>query len=106
MKKTALVIIIIFLLMNIASTGHCQDAFRKLGRGVVNMAACPFEFTKALGESYESGGVYEAVTIGLLKGLVMMTVRAGLGCVEAVTFPIPIPDNYKPILQPEFAWQK
>lgn len=106
MKRAALFLLALLLFMNTTSAGHCQDAFRKLGRGVVNIVASPLEFTKAVGDSYQNGGVFEVITYGIFKGGIMMVVRAGLSCYEAVTFPIPLPENYKPILQPEFAWQK
>lgn len=106
MKKSAILVAVVIFIVSAAPAGYCQDAFRKLGRGVANIVTCPVEFTKALGSSYESGGVYEAVTYGIFKGLIMTTVRAGLSFYEVVSFPIPLPLEYKSILQPEFAWEK
>ena len=48
------------------------------------------------------GGVSLA---GLGRGAIFMMGRALVGVYEMVTFPIPYPAHYKPVLQPEFEWQ-
>lgn len=42
------------------------------------------------------------LTIGLAKGLGMSVIRTGAGIYDAVTFPFPVPQDYEPLLEPEY----
>jgi len=80
-------------------------SLRKLGRGIANVASCPFEFLRVpyfvtLKEGYVAGS-----TVGLLKGVWMTLVRGVTGVYEVVTFPVEVPEGYAPLLQPEFIWK-
>jgi putative exosortase-associated protein (TIGR04073 family) len=43
-----------------------------------------------------------AATYGVLRGLQRFAMREGVGIYEIVTFPIPYPKYYEPIMEPEF----
>jgi putative exosortase-associated protein (TIGR04073 family) len=78
-------------------------AWKKLGRGVCNLATFPFELTNQIGRTNNSDGAMAALTWGIIKGVGMTGFRALVGAYEVVTFPFPIPGNYDPILtDPEF----
>ena len=48
-----------------------------------------------------------ASTWGVLKGIGMSCLRLGVGVYETVTFPIPAPKGYVPILKdPEFMFEE
>ena len=83
-----------------APSGH--NALRKLGRGCSNVlfgiVEVPNQFTKA---NSEHGGA-AGVTYGLGKGLVRWVGRELVGVYEIVTFPLPVPRGYKPVMKPEF----
>ena len=49
-------------------------------------------------------GPVEAWTMGLARGIGMTIVRPGVGVYELVTAPFPMPENYEPILEPEYPW--
>jgi putative exosortase-associated protein (TIGR04073 family) len=83
-----------------APRGH--HALRKLGRGFANVlfgiVEVPNQFTKAVDK--DGGGA--GISYGLPKGLVRWIGRELTGVYEIVTFPIPAPRGYKPIMHPEF----
>lgn len=84
----------------------------KLGRGIANVAfgvlELPMQWTIV---SREDGGI-AGLTYGTLKGVGHFIARVGVGIVEIVTFPFPLPDcpeypddagwGYGPILRPEW----
>jgi putative exosortase-associated protein (TIGR04073 family) len=80
--------------------GH--NALRKLGRGFANVlfgvVEVPNQYTKA---NSEHGGA-AGLTYGVPKGIVRWIGRELTGVYEIVTFPIPFPRGYKPIMKPEF----
>lgn len=80
--------------------GH--NALRKLGRGCANLVfgivEVPNQITKA---NSEQGGA-AGVTYGVGKGLFRWIGRELVGVYEIVTFPVPLPRGYKPIMKPEF----
>ncbi len=79
-----------------------DDAARKLGRGLCNtlfgIAEVPIQINKTLNE--EGSGA--AATYGVVKGVGHFFMREGVGIYEVLTFPIPYPEYYEPILEPEF----
>ena len=80
--------------------GH--NALRKLGRGVANVlfgiVEVPNQITKATSEHGGAAGV----TYGVGKGFVRWFARELTGAYEVVTFPVPFPRGYKPVMKPEF----
>jgi hypothetical protein len=48
----------------------------------------------------------EVIGMGLPKGLGMIIMRGCFGLYETLSFPIPIPENYEPMItDPEFFWK-
>jgi putative exosortase-associated protein (TIGR04073 family) len=83
-----------------APSGH--NALRKLGRGFSNLlfgiVEVPNQYTKAVAEHGGASGV----TYGLSKGVVRWFARELTGVYEIVTFPVPYPKGYQPVMKPEF----
>ena len=79
-----------------------QNALRKLGRGFANLlfgiVEVPNQYTKAVAEHGGASGV----TYGVPKGIVRWFARELTGVYEIVTFPVPYPKGYKPVMRPEF----
>lgn len=79
------------------------DCMKKLGRGLANCLTFPIEIPNQISKTNNCEGPCAAATVGLVKGIVMAGFRAVVGVYEVVTFPIPIPDCYAPILtDPEY----
>jgi putative exosortase-associated protein (TIGR04073 family) len=78
-----------------------QNALRKLGRGISNLllgiVEVPNQVTKA--DSEHGGG---GLSYGFGKGVLRWFGRELTGVYEIVTFPVPLPKGYKPIMKPEF----
>ncbi len=93
----------VFLL---ATTSACfaQDAFTKLGRGVANTLTGWVELPKNVYNTSVEDNALTGMTLGLAKGAGMTLVRTASGIFEIATFPFALPEDYKPILEPEYVF--
>jgi putative exosortase-associated protein (TIGR04073 family) len=97
----SLILIIAIILMSGAS--NADTALKKLGRGAANVVTCPIEIVYRIGEVNKEDGPIAAYTWGLLNGIWRTGVRVVVGVYEVITFPLPLPKNYEPIIDdPEF----
>ena len=78
---------------------------RKLQRGFLNVALSPFELSNELSKEVRNDTIPPSWVAGLGRGSIYTVGRALVGVYEMVTFPIPYPAKYKPVLSPEFPWQ-
>ena len=79
-------------------------AARKAGRGLAGMTCGFLELPgNIVATSRERGPGYGA-TLGFVRGLGGIVVRTLVGVYEFVSAPFEIPENYAPILEPEFPW--
>jgi putative exosortase-associated protein (TIGR04073 family) len=77
----------------------------KLMRGVANFATGVGEFPKQIYLIGKKEGWVQGVFRGPVEGLGMFIARTVGGVYEIVTFPIPVPSGYQPMLLPEYVWQ-
>ena len=80
------------------------DAFTKLGRGVANTLTGWIELPKTVYSTSKEENAFAGMTLGLAKGAGLSIVRTGAGIFEVATFPFPLPEDYKPILDPEYVF--
>lgn len=107
MKRSVAVILVLFFVLAVPGSGYCQDAGRKLGRGIANIVTCPFEIPVTMINTYcKDQGYCESLFLGLPIGIMNMVVRCAVGAYELVTFPLPFPENYRPMVEPEFLWSE
>ena len=78
---------------------------RKLQRGFLNVALSPLEISNELAKEKKNDTFPPSWLTGAGRGMAFMMGRALVGVYELVTFPVPYPANYKPVLSPEFAWE-
>ncbi|MFH1189126.1 MAG: exosortase system-associated protein, TIGR04073 family [Candidatus Omnitrophota bacterium] len=79
------------------------DPLKKLGRGLSNIMTFPLEIPSQISKTNNSDGPVAALSYGVVKGFVMGIFRAFVGIYEVVSFPLPYPEWYRPILtDPEF----
>lgn len=72
-------------------------AFRGLGNTVLGLVT---EIPRTMYyDSAEEGPAY-GLTVGFLGGIALGVGRTVVGVYELVTFPIPFPEEYKPVLAP------
>lgn len=102
----ALAILSLFLGAPAASAEQMEagKAFTKLTRGFVNIVTGWVEIPKRIHETTQTSGAAAGWTWGLLRGLGYGFVRTAAGCYELVTFPVPAPPGYEPVIQPEFVF--
>jgi len=77
----------------------------KFVRGVANLATGLAEFPKQIYLIGKNEGWVQGAFRGPLEGLGMFIARTLAGAYEVVTFPIPVPPGYQPMLLPEFVWE-
>ena len=107
MKKIFMVFVVIILALSLASPAYCDNMLKKFGRGICNVLTCPFELPEQVKRTNLTDGPMASITWGVLKGVGMIVTRAVVGVYEIVTFPIPCPEEYKPILKdPEFFFEQ
>lgn len=78
---------------------------RKIQRGFLNVALSPFEISSELSKEVRNDTLPPSWVAGLGRGMFYTVGRALVGVYEIVTFPLPYPAKYKPVIQPEFPWQ-
>jgi len=79
-----------------------DDAARKLGRGLANTLFGVAEIPIQIQATLEQKGSGAAATYGVIKGFGRFFMREGIGIYEILTFPIPYPKYYEPIMEPEY----
>ena len=77
---------------------NLYPAFEKLGRGLANLLGgwleIPLNIHQHFAQSDTAGSFLTGTVHGLFKGVV----RTGVGAYETVTFFLPYPENFAPIL--------
>lgn len=107
MKKRIIVtaavfVLSIFIMSSLGSQALAQSPIRKLGRGAANTAMGFLEIPANIVDVVEEEGPIAALTYGIARGVAMAVLRTSVGVYELVTFILPFPENYEPILEPEF----
>lgn len=83
---------------------YTDGALRKLGRGLANVVTCPAELIRTPELTGRKDGYVAALSVGILKGAFRTLLRGVTGVFEVVTFPVEIPKDFAPIVQPEFVY--
>ncbi|MDP3723741.1 MAG: exosortase system-associated protein, TIGR04073 family [Candidatus Omnitrophota bacterium] len=84
--------------------GH--TAGDKLVRGAANLFLGVLEVPRNIHNVTQAeNSVLQGWTIGLGKGVGYTVLRMVVGAYEIVTFPFPIPEEYRPVIEPEFVWE-
>lgn len=101
-RKAVIGLLVCALFMLSAVPSQADDAGRKLGRGLANTLFGIAEIPIQIQATLDQEGSGAAATYGVIKGLSRFFIREGVGIYEILTFPIPYPKYYEPILEPEF----
>ena len=87
------------------STTDDNTAVGKLGRGLAGMTTGFLELPGNISATSRDDGTAAAMTVGVAKGIGMVPVRELVGVYEFVTAPIPVPEDYDPLIHPSYPWQ-
>ena len=74
----------------------------KLFRGVVNLVTGWIEIPMQMSDTWKLEGPATGLSWGFVKGIGFALGRTAAGAYETVTFPVPLPEGYEPIMHPEF----
>jgi putative exosortase-associated protein (TIGR04073 family) len=77
---------------------NLHPAFVKLGRGLGNFLMGWLELPLNIQQRYQPSDAATSVLTGAAVGLVKGAVRTGVGLYETVTFLLPYPEQFAPIL--------
>ena len=104
MKKYVLILILVVLTVSAPVNSHAENnPATKLGRGAANILTGGVEIPKGFMDYYEKDGWISGATAGVCVGIFKAIGRSLVGIYEVITFPIPVPEYYEPILtDPEY----
>jgi putative exosortase-associated protein (TIGR04073 family) len=91
-------------LLALAAPAAAQTAPRKFARGLAGMTLSVLEVPGNMVAESRARGYGEGIPLGFAKGLGMIVPRTLVGVWEFVSAPFPLPEGYRPILDPEFPW--
>lgn len=106
MRKALLVLIAAVMISSLIITPCFADPLRKLGRGLANTLTGVVEIPKKAILISKNDSILMGLTWGLVKGAAVGLLRTAVGVYETVTFPIPAPANYEPMINPEFVFEE
>ncbi len=84
---------------------YAGDPIEKLGRGITNTATGWIEIPKEIGRNVEKSGDMAGLIVGPFKGIAKAIGRTVAGVYEVVTFLIPLPRRYEPIIEPAYVFE-
>ncbi len=81
---------------------QADQMMHKLGRGIVNLFTGVVEVPKNIAHEWRKSDPFSGLVVGFIKGVGWGICRSAAGAYEIVTFPLPVPEGYIPIMEPEF----
>ena len=99
LKKIAAFILLGFLFAG-PSLYAKEDPGTKLGRGLTNIIASPGEYFVQTAKLSQNRDPMTRLFAGAFKGTCIMMERIGVGAYDVLTFPVPFPAEYKPLILP------
>lgn len=110
-RKMLLSVLAGFMII-MATDAFAGNPIKKLGRGIANIGFSLLEVPLQVYDVTQEEGGIAGITYGPLKGVAYCVARIGVGVVEVITFPIPLPGcpddprdegwGYGPIMRPEW----
>ena len=95
-------LVLTFLCISAPCYADGGGPLRKLGRGLANLATGVLEVPRTIVTVTEEDGYVAGATYGIVKGVAWGVMRTAVGAYETITFLVPFPFHYEPILKPEF----
>ncbi|MDA9101053.1 exosortase system-associated protein, TIGR04073 family [Omnitrophica bacterium] len=103
-KKVAF--LLIFVLCMAPMTAFAGDGpIEKLGRGLANIVTSPVEYANSYQGLNESQGAVTTIVGTVIYGTILTVGRIIGGAYETVTFLVPLPEDYRPLMDPSTPMQ-
>lgn len=102
LKKVGALVLLIALMFSFPGRASAGTIVEKLSRSATNIITAPLEFFRqpyALHRKYEISGM-AAFFGGIFTGIYATVVRELAGIYEFITFPFPLPSEYRSIIDP------
>jgi len=107
MRKLIATLITVLIIFNLTRAAcFAQEPLRKLGRGLANIATGLVEIPKQVIATSKEKNLATGLTWGWVKGAGLALLRTASGIYEILTFPIPAPAEYEPVISPEFVFEE
>ena len=102
-------ILILFILAAILFMGksrlsYAGDPIEKFGRGVTNIATGWVEIPKEIARYVNKTSDIAGFVVAPLKGTAKAIARTAVGVYDLLTFLIPLPRRYEPVIEPEYVF--
>ncbi len=106
-RTIGMILVVGLLFLGAAQPAHAEQetgalVVTKLFRGIANAATGWMEIFKQTSLTWQQSGPGVGMTWGFIKGIGYAVARSVAGAYEIVTFPVPIPEGYKPLMRPEY----
>ena len=111
-KKNLVFVLAVVIFGLIVVSGYTDDLYRsksesanmmhKLGRGIVNVLTGWIEIPKNIAVEWKKTDPFSGFVVGAVKGFGWTWGRTLSGAYDVFTFPLPIPEDYKSLMEPEF----
>jgi len=107
MRRTLLLLFLIIYGLLFIDRGlvYAGDPIQKLARGITNTATGWVEIPKEVGRNVEKSGDIAGLIVGPFKGIAKAIGRTVAGVYEVVTFFIPLPRRYEPVIEPAYVFE-
>jgi len=99
----AIAVVVILFMVGFQYAYAEEDAFHKLGRGLINTASGWLEIPKNIHEVSVESNPLAGASYGTIKGTGLALVRTGVGVYDSATFVFP---KYEPILEPRYVFSE
>lgn len=114
MRLTSGVIILLAVVISVASAAEAagpeqaaSTPGQKALRGATNLSlGLVLELPRTIYYETKQQGPLLGIPAGFLAGFGLGLMRTAVGAYELLTFPIAVPDDYKPILTPDFPFEQ
>ena len=104
MRFLKVIVIFSLCMCLITNNAFASSPEHKLLRGLANILTGWVEIPKNIYDTAIEDNIFSALTLGLVRGIGMAIIRTGAGIYEIVTFPFPVPEDYAPIMEPEYVF--
>ncbi|MFH1360492.1 MAG: exosortase system-associated protein, TIGR04073 family [Candidatus Omnitrophota bacterium] len=111
MRKFLAMSLVIILMFACVIPAFAKDPGEKLARGVANVISCPLEIPKQIDVEWKAAkdsnqNVGAGIAAGLIKGMAFTVARLGSGIWDIFSFPFQVPENFEPVMKPDYVLEK
>jgi putative exosortase-associated protein (TIGR04073 family) len=94
------VLILVILCLGFSCAVYAGDPVTKLSRGLSNILTSPIEYLNQYNKVAHQPDPVVPFFQGVLNGTAATLQRIFVGAYEVITFPVPVPADFAPIIEP------